>query len=99
MKLSPLFDRVLIDPKQTQAKTTSGLILPESNTEKPMYGTVLKIGNGFQYDGNKVDMQVKPGDTVIYSRFGGIEIKLNEKTLIIIRQSDILAILEGETNE
>ena len=94
MKVKPLFDRVVLKPEAAQTKTRSGLIIPESTSEKPSLGKVISVGNGTGFDGKETKMQVKPGDKVIYSRFGGIELKEENETLIIIRQTDILAILE-----
>ena len=96
MKVKPLFDRVVLKPENTQAKTQSGLIIPESTSEKPSIAEVIAVGNGTGFEGKEVKMQISPGDHVIYSRFGGIEFKENDQTLVIIRQTDILAVLEGE---
>ena len=94
MKVKPLFDRVVLKPEAAQTKTQSGLIIPESTSEKPSLGKIISVGNGTGVDGKETKMQVKPGDKVIYSRFGGIEFKADDEQLIIIKQTDILAILE-----
>ena len=95
MKLKPLFDRVVLKPINSNTnKTQSGLILPDSSTDKPQIAEVVAVGSGVTGDGKETKMQVKPQDTVLYSRFGGIEFKLDETNLVIIRQSDILGVME-----
>ena len=94
MKIKPLFDRVVLKPIQNESKTSSGLVLAESNAEKPLLAQVITVGNGIEADGKPVEMQVNVGDKVIYSRYGGIEFKLDGQTYVIIRQSDILMVLE-----
>ena len=96
MKIKPLFDRVVLKPEIAQTKTQSGLIIPESTSEKPSIARVITVGNGIGFDGKDLKMQVKPGDKVIYSRFGGIEFKADNEQFIIIKQTDILAILEDK---
>lgn len=98
MKVKPLFDRVVLKPLQNENKTSSGLILAESSTEKPMLAKVVYVGDGLNADGKDVKMQVSLGDKVIYSRYGGIEFKLDGETMVIIRQSDILMILEDKND-
>lgn len=93
MKIKPLFDRVLIKP--TPEKTTlSGLTLPTTSTEKPFYGKIAEIGTGTDTEGKKLDIQVKVGDKVLYSKYGGITVLIDNTEYIIMRQSDILAIIE-----
>lgn len=84
----PLADRVLIEPAPAEVKTASGIIIPDTAKEKPLKGTVIASGNG------KVDepMTVKVGDTVLYGQYSGTEIKLDGKTLLIMRESDIYGI-------
>lgn len=94
MNLKPLFDRIVIEPIAQKTTTSSGLILPESSGERPLLGKVISCGDGNEVEGKKVDIVVKIGDTVVYTRYGGIEIKIEEKNLIIVRQTDILAIIE-----
>lgn len=96
MKLEPLFDRVILKALPKKTKTQSGLMLPDSNGERPMLAKVVCAGDGGETDGKQNKMYVKKGDTVLYSRFGGIEFKADEEELIIIRQSDILAIVKEE---
>lgn len=94
MKIKPLFDRVVLEPLAQKTKTSSGLILPESSGERPLLGKVICCGDGNEVEGKKVEMVVSPGNTVVYSRYGGIDIKIEGKDLIIVRQTDILAIIE-----
>lgn len=98
MKITPLFDRVVLkEEKQPQNQTsTSGLVLPETNQEKPLIAKVIAIGDGKTADGEKVSMQVAVGDMVLYSKYSGFVFKLNGEEVVIIRQSDILAKLTQE---
>ena len=98
MKILPLFDRVLILPQEEQL-SKSGLALPSSATERPFYGKVIAVGKGDNVEGKKTEMQVKVGDTVIYSKYGGLELAIDKQNYIIMRQNDILAkVGTNETN-
>lgn len=97
MKLKPLYDRVVLLPEKTE-KLSSGIILPQVNDEKSCIGTVVFVGDGQTFDGNNVKMYVKNGDKVIYSKFAGSGFKFEDKNYIIIRQADILSVIEGEVN-
>lgn len=90
MKILPLFDRVLILP-QDEPQTKGGLALPSSATERPFYGKVVAVGKGDNVEGKKTEMQVKIGDTVIYSKYGGLELAIDKQNYVIMRQNDILA--------
>jgi len=93
MTLKPLFDKVVI--KQEEKETTaSGIILTGSAKEKPVVATVVAVGPGGVIDGKEVVMQVKKGDKILYSKYAGSEFKLDDTTVTIIKQSDILAIVE-----
>jgi len=98
LNLRPLSDRVVIEPHESEDKTPSGIILPETAKEKPQKGTVLAAGPGRinADDGKRIEMDVKTGDVVLYARYGGTEIKINGKKLLILKESDILAIVEKE---
>lgn len=96
MKLEPLFDRVVLKAIPQKQKSQGGLILPESNGERPLLAKVICVGDGGQTDGKQNKMYVKKGDTVLFARFGGIEFKVDDEELIIIRQSDILAIIKED---
>ena len=95
MKLRPLYDRVVILPEQV-TETTCGIIIPKVSDEKSSIGIVEEVGNGQTFDGNKVAMQVKKGDRIIYSKFAGSSYKIDGKEYLIIRQADILSVIEGE---
>ena len=98
MIIKPLFDRVLIETTNKNMPQHSGtLILPESGQDKPLLGTIVAIGNGKMADGQSIEMQVKCGDTILYNKYSGSELKNNGKALVLLRQSEILAIIEGES--
>ncbi|MGN0742376.1 MAG: co-chaperone GroES [Candidatus Fimadaptatus sp.] len=94
MNIKPLGDRVVIKNVEAEETTRSGIVLPGSAKEKPQMAEVIAVGPGGNVDGKEVTMQVKAGDKVIYSKYAGNEIKLDGKELIIVRQSDILGIVE-----
>ncbi|HJB72010.1 MULTISPECIES: co-chaperone GroES [unclassified Barnesiella] len=89
MTIKPLADRVLVLPAPAEEKTIGGIIIPDSAKEKPLKGEVIAIGNGTKDE----EMVVKPGDTVLYGKYAGTEIELDGEKYLIMRQSDILAIL------
>lgn len=94
MAIKPLFDKVVIKAIETDEKTASGIVLPGAAKEKPQLARVLAVGPGGTIDGNDVKMQVKVGDTVLYSKYAGIEFKIDGEEVVIVSQSDILAIVE-----
>ena len=94
MKLRPLCDRVVIRQLEAEETTKSGIVLPGTAKEKPQQAEVVSVGPGGLVDGKEVKMEVKPGDKVIYSKYAGTEVKLEEEEFIIVRQSDILAVVE-----
>lgn len=94
MKLTPLGDKVVLKAIKEEEKTKSGIILTGEAKEKPQQAEVIAVGPGGIVDGEEVKMQVKVGDTVIYSKYSGTEITLEDKDFIIVSQSDILAIVE-----
>ena len=94
MKLVPLADRVVLKQSTPEEKTKSGIILTSQSKEKPQQAEVVAVGPGEIVDGKKVAMTVKTGDKVIYSKYAGNEVKLDEEEYIIVKQSDILAIVE-----
>lgn len=89
MKIKPLADRVLVLPAPAEEKTIGGIIIPDSAKEKPLKGKVIAIGNGTKDE----EMVVKPDDTVLYGKYAGTEIELDGEKYLIMKQSDILAIL------
>ena len=91
-KLQPLGDRVLVKPIAKEEKTKSGIYLPDTAKEKPQDGEVIAVGPGkFDETGKRIPMDLKVGDTVIYAKYGGTEIKVDDEELMILRESDILA--------
>jgi chaperonin GroES len=91
-KLHPLADRLVVKPIQKEEKTKGGIILPDTAKEKPQEGEVVAVGPGrMTDDGKRIAMEVKVGDRVIYSKYGGSEIKIDDVEMIILRESDILA--------
>lgn len=98
MKILPLFDRVVIKPEIQTATTKSGIVLPSTSQERPQMGIVTAIGSGLDVDSNNVGMQVRVGDKVLFNKFAGSEIKINDETLLVLRQIDLIAIME-DTNE
>ena len=94
MKLSPLGDRVVLKQLEAEETTKSGIVLPGQSKEKPQQAEVIAVGPGGVVDGKEVKMQVKVGQKVIYSKYAGTEVKVDGEELIIVRQSDILAVVE-----
>ena len=94
MKLVPLGDRVVLKQTEKEETTKSGIILAAKSQEKPVTAEVIAVGPGGMVDGKEVTMQVKVGDQVIYSKYAGNEVKLDEEEYVIVKQSDILAIVE-----
>ena len=92
VKLQPMGDRLVVKPTQSEEKTKSGIYLPDTAKEKPQEGKVIAVGPGKMTDeGKRIPMDVEVGDIVIYAKYSGSEIKLDEEELIIVRESDILA--------
>ena len=94
MKLKPLGDKSILKVVEMEEKTKGGIILTDTSKEKPLIAKVIAVGTGEVIDGKKVDLDVKEGDTVIYSKFAGTEISVDNEDLLIVKQSDILAICE-----
>ncbi len=92
--LRPLGDRVIIKVVEFEEKTASGIVLPDSAKEKPQQGEILAVGTGRIEDGKRVALDVQVGDQVIYSKYAGTEVKHNNEEYLILRESDILAIVE-----
>ncbi len=93
MNLKPLGDRVIVEPSESEEMTASGIVLPDTAQEKPQEGKVVAVGDGKTEDGKKVPLEVKVGDKVIYSKYGGTEVKVKGDKYLILRQDDILAIV------
>ena len=94
MKLVPLGDRVVLKQLVAEETTSSGIILTGQTKEKPQQAEIVAVGPGGMVDGKEVKMEVKVGDQVIYSKYAGTEVKLGEEEYIIVRQSDILAVIQ-----
>ncbi|MFC2000997.1 co-chaperone GroES [Chloroflexota bacterium] len=92
IKLQPLADRVVVKPAEKEEKTKSGIYIPDTIKERPQEGEVIAVGPGrLSEDGKRIAMDIKVGDTVIYAKYGGTEIKIEDEELVILRESDILA--------
>ena len=92
VKLQPLADRLVVKPIEKEEKTKSGIYIPDTAKERPQEGEVIAVGPGrLSEDGKRIAMDVKVGDTVIYAKYGGTEIKIEDEELIILRESDVLA--------
>ena len=95
MKLVPLGDRVVLKQLVAEETTKSGIVLPGQSKEKPQQAEVVAVGPGGMVDGKEVKMEVKVGDNVIYSKYAGTEVKLDEEEFIIVQQNDILAVINS----
>lgn len=91
--LKPLGDRVVIEALEKDETTASGIVLPDSAKEKPQEGKVIAVGSGRIENGERIALEVKEGDLVMFSKYAGTEVKVDNKELLIMRESDILAIL------
>jgi chaperonin GroES len=97
LKLKPLGSRVVVEPVEENEVTSGGIVLPETAKEKPQKGVVLSVGLGDRDDdGKRIPMDVAVGDTVLFAKYGGTEIKIEGKKLLILRESDLLAIVTGK---
>ena len=95
LNLKPLGDRMVVKPLEEEEVTPSGIVLPETAKEKPQKGEVLSVGPGARDDdGNRIDMDVKVGDKILFAKYGGTEIKVDSDKLLILRESDVLAIID-----
>jgi chaperonin GroES len=94
MKVKPLADRVIVKPIEVEEKTKSGIVLPDTAKEKPQEGEVIAVGPGRYEDGKQVPMNVKEGDRVLFAKYAGTEIKMDGEEYLIMRESDILGIIE-----
>ena len=95
MRLVPLGDRIVLKQLVAEETTKSGIVLPGQNKEKPQQAEVVAVGPGGMVDGKEVKMEVKVGDQVIYSKYAGTEVKLDEEEYIIVKQNDVLAIVSN----
>lgn len=99
MTIRPLHDRVLIERLDSEEKTAGGIIIPDSAKEKPVQGKVLAVGNGLRNEaGSVIPLDVKVGDTVLFGKWAGTEVKINGKDLVIMKESDIMGIVDNATS-
>ncbi len=99
VSLTPLGDRVVVAPKPRDATTSSGIVLPDTASEKPQEGSVLSVGRGRMLDnGTRAPMEVNTGDTVLFARYAGTDIKLEGQDYLLIREGDVLAIVTSASN-
>ena len=92
--LKPLFDKVVLLQKKQEEKTASGIILPGGDKDVPMQGQIVAVGPGGMVDGKEVKMEVQVGQNVIYSKYAGSEVEIDDKKYVILKQADILAVIE-----
>ena len=95
LNLKPLGDRLIVEPSESEEMTASGIILPETAKERPQQGKVLAAGPGRRdEDGKRIEMDVKAGDNVLFAKYSGTEVKMEGKKLLILKETDILAIVD-----
>jgi chaperonin GroES len=95
MNLKPLGDRVIVKPKAAEEVTKSGLIIPDTAKEKPMEGEIVAVGAGkYGDDGKLMKMELKTGDKILYGKYSGTEVKINDEEFLIMRESDVYAIIQ-----
>jgi len=93
MNIKPLFDRVIIEPDEINNTSKGGIVLPQTAQDRPQTGKVVAVGSGKDLENNEVGMQVRVGDSVIFNKYTGAEVKFEDKNYIILRQIDIIAII------
>jgi chaperonin GroES len=96
LKLQPLGDRVVVEREESEGRTAGGIVLPDTAKDKPSRGTIVAVGDGkLLEDGSRSKLQVNVGDRVLFSMYGGDQVKIGEQELLLMREDDILAIIEG----
>ena len=98
MNLKPLFDRVVLKNLKQKKETSSGIIIPESVGDEPIYAEVIAVGDGKSVEGENTEISVEIGDKVLYNKYGAVPFKINGEEFVILRQSDILGIFMEENN-
>lgn len=98
MKLKPLFDRVVIQPNEEENLSKFGIVLPETSQERPQTGEVVAVGDGESIDLDRKEMKLKIGDKVVFNKFAGTELKIDNKKYIILRQIDIIGVFNDWKN-
>ena len=99
MNLKPLFDRVVLKNINQKKETLSGIIIPDSVGDEPIYAEVIAVGDGDTFEGSKCEMTVKVGDKVLYNKYGAVSFKIQGEEFVILRQSDILGKFMEENND
>lgn len=94
MKIRPLFDRVVIKPIENESASNVSLVLPDTAKQRQEKGVVVAVADGTNFDGEKVDMKVKNGDTVFFNKYAGAEVKIENQNFIIMRQIDIIGVVD-----
>ncbi len=95
MKVRPLHDRLIVKRLEEEEKTKGGLIIPDTAKEKPMEGKVIAVGAGkIKKDGTKIPMEVKKGDRILFAKYGGTEVKIDSEELLMMKEDDVLAVIE-----
>ena len=94
MKVKPLYDRVVILPDRHETTSHSGIVLPETSQGRPQTGRVVAIGDGENFDGEKSAMKVSIGDKVLYNKYSGVEVKIDDEIHLVLRQIDIIGVVE-----
>lgn len=94
MKIRPLGDRVLVKPIEEKEQSVGGIIIPDSAKEKPMQGKVIAVGKKLDKDGKEIKFDVKAGDTVLLPKYGGTEVKIEDEKLLLVREEDLLGVVE-----
>jgi len=94
MNFKPLFDRVVIKPEKEEMLSNCGIVLPETSQEKPQIGTVVAIGDGENMDNDKNQMKVCVGDRVVFSKYAGVELKLDGENYVVMRQLDVIGVFD-----
>lgn len=94
-KIRPLSDRIVVEPKELEQKTAGGIVIPDTaDKDKPMQGTVIAIGSGRYIDGKMLPLQVKVGERILFGKYAGTNVKLDEKEYLVMREEDVMGVLE-----
>lgn len=95
MKIRPLSDRIVVEPKETETKSAGGIVIPDNAAqEKPMQGKVLAVGTGKYHDGQLQPLQVKVGDQILFGKYAGTAVKLTDKEYLVMREEDVMGVIE-----
>lgn len=95
LKIRPLSDRIVVEPQELETKTAGGIVIPDTaDKDKPMQGKVLAIGDGKWYDGKKQPLQVKVGERILFGKYAGTNIKLDDKEYLVMREEDVMGVIE-----